>query len=235
MASRRTTFLLLAAVLLGVVAGLEWFLVRLGRADTAPPSAVQGKVHDGGTYLVYVPDRLPVGRKVPLVFALSPGGDAGSMIRVWARVAETHGWLIAASKEFHNGEQWSILTPRVMAELDAVERDYAVDRDRVVFTGLSGGAMGSLGFVYYHPERIRALVLNTGKMEEAFMDARYPQGKLAVFLASPPDFRYQEMKRDRAYLETRGWKTEWIEFAGGHTFAPPAAYDAAAAWLEQHW
>ena len=210
--------------------------MRRGRVETAPPLAqAQGKVRDGGTFLVYVPDRLPPGKKVPLVFALSPGGDAGSMIRVWAATAEKHGWLVAASKEFHNGEQWSIVTPRVMAELDAVERDYAVDRDRVAFTGLSGGAMGSLGIVYYHRDRIRALVLNTGKMEEAFMDGHYPRGKLAVFLASPTDFRYQEMKRDRAYLEAQGWKTEWIEFAGGHTFAPPAAYDAAAAWLDRHW
>lgn len=235
MASRRTKFLLLAAVILGGLAGLELSLARWGRADTAPPAAMHGQLHDGGTYLVYVPDSLPAGRKVPLVFALSPGADAGSMIRVWAPVAERHGWLVAASKEFRNGVAWEILTPQVMAELDAVERAYPVDQGKVVFTGLSGGAMGSLGITYYHPARVAALVLNTGKMEEAFMDAKYPRGKRAVFLASPGDFRYQEMKRDRAFLDARGWTTTWIEFAGGHTFAPEAAYQAAAEWLEKHW
>jgi len=235
MASRRTKLLLLAAVLLGGLAGLELFLVRLGRADTAPPAAVHGQLQDGGTYLVYVPDSLPAGKKVPLVFALSPGADAGSMIRVWAHVAETHGWLVAASKEFRNGVAWKILTPQVMAELDAVERTYAVDRSKVVLTGLSGGAMGSLGITYFYPTRIAALVLNTGKFEESFMVVNYPRGKRAVFLASPGDFRYQEMKRDRAFLDAHGWTTTWIEFAGGHTFAPPVAYDAAAAWVEQHW
>ncbi len=235
MASRRTQLLLLTAVVAGGLALLELYWVRLDQADTAPLASLHGQLRDGGTYLAYVPDSVPAGRKVPLVFALSPGADAGSMIRVWARVAETHGWLVAASKEFRNGVAWEVLTPQVMAELDAVERAYAVDRDRVVFTGLSGGAMGSLGITYYHPGRIRALVLNTGKMEEAFMDARYPRGKLAVFLASPTDFRYGEMKRDRAFLDARGWTTTWVEFAGGHIFAPPVAYQAAADWLEKHW
>ena len=56
----------------------------------------------------------------------------------------------------------------------------------------------------------------------------YPRGKIAVFLASPSDFRYSEMKRDLAFLKSLGWKTEWIEFKGGHKAAPPSAYKEAA-------
>jgi hypothetical protein len=43
------------------------------------------------------------------------------------------------------------------------------------------------------------------------------------------------MKRDRAFLEARGWVAKWIEFPGGHTIAPASAYEEAAAWLEKHW
>ncbi len=223
-------------VLLAVFAGwLGTFVYFQGRADTAPASAMHGHLADLGTCLVYVPDDLPAGKKVPLVFALSPGADAGSMIRTWAAVAEKHHWIVAASKEFRNGVAWGIVMPQVIAELDAVERAYAVDLNQVVFTGLSGGAMGSHAFAGWHPDRVKAIVLNTGMMNAQLMVADYPRGKLAVFLASPTDFRYGEMHRDRKFLESHGWTTGWLEFPGGHTFAPPATYEAAAQWLEQHW
>ncbi|MEO8876586.1 MAG: hypothetical protein ABI461_13430, partial [Polyangiaceae bacterium] len=62
--------------------------------------------------------------------------------------------------------------------------------------------------------------------------ARYPRNKLAVMLASPKDFRYREMHEDRNLLEGLGWKIEWLEFAEGHAYAPPAVYAQAAAWLD---
>jgi hypothetical protein len=61
----------------------------------------------------------------------------------------------------------------------------------------------------------------------------YPKARLAVFLASPTDFRYQEMRHDRQMLERFEWKTEWIEFEGGHKPAPPAAYEQAARWIDE--
>jgi hypothetical protein len=35
----------------------------------------------------------------------------------------------------------------------------------------------------------------------------------------------------RATLESFGWRVDWIEFAGGHAYAPPQVYVEAAAWL----
>jgi len=102
-----------------------------------------------------------------------------------------------------------------------------------MLTGLTGGGMGSHGFAKYLPERVSALVINTGMMADGSQTDDYPQGKLAVFLASPSDFRYQAMQRDQAFLQLRGWKTAWIEFPGGHTLAPEASYQQAADWLEQ--
>lgn len=235
MASRSRKLAATAIILGVIVAWLGAFGYFQGRADTAPASAIHGHLTDRGTCLVYIPDSLPTGKKIPLIFALSPGADAGAMIRTWAHVAETHGWIVAASKEFRNGVAWEIVMPQVMAELDAVERDYPVDLNRVAFTGLSGGAMGSHAVAGLHPDRVRAIVLNTGMMLEEFMVADYPRNKLAVFLASPTDFRYGEMHRDRKFLDAHGWTTTWIEFQGGHRLAPPATYEAAAAWLEQHW
>lgn len=225
----------LAGILAVVVVMAVWVFTRPAPTAAALPATVHGRVADRGTYLVYVPDRMPAGPSYPLVFALSPGADAASMIRTWAGVADAHGWIVAASKEFHNGISFDTLLPKMVAELDAVERAYPIDLNKVVYTGLSGGAMGSHAFAGFYPDRVRAVVLNTGMMQEAFMVPNYPRGKLAVFLASPTDFRYGEMHRDRKFLDAHGWTTTWIEFQGGHTLAPEPTYQAAAAWLEQHW
>ena len=86
----------------------------------------------------------------------------------------------------------------------------------------------------FHPHLVSAVVINTGMMEESFMTADYPSEKLAVFLASPTDFRYKEMQRDRAFLESHRWKTKWIEFPDGHTLAPDNLCEQAAQWLEEN-
>jgi hypothetical protein len=97
--------------------------------------------------------------------------------------------------------------------------------------------MGAHAFAFLSPQLISAVVINTGMMHENYSQGAqkymYPKGKLAVFLASPTDFRYGAMKKDRVFLEELGWKTQWIEFAGGHTFAPQAKYEEAALWLEE--
>jgi poly(3-hydroxybutyrate) depolymerase len=204
-------------------------------ALTGSEMLAAGRIDDHGTYLVYVPESLAQGQKCPLVLALSPGGDAAGALHAWTVVADRHGWLIAASKEFRNGIPFQTVLPQLVAALDSIEHLYPVDLSRVVLTGLSGGAMGSHAFAGFHPDRVRAVVANTGMMEETFMVANYPRDKLAVFLASPTDFRYQEMKRDRQFLDQHGWSTSWFEFTGGHTLAPAETYLAAADWLTKHW
>ncbi|MBI4674187.1 MAG: hypothetical protein HY741_21295 [Chloroflexi bacterium] len=190
---------------------------------------------DDGNYLVYHPDGLERGKRYPLVFALSPTADAMSMLNAWAGVAEKHKWLVAASKTFRNEQRMDTSLQQVSDALRAVEKKYPVNTRRVIFTGLSGGGMGSHGFAKFYPARVTAIVINTGMMAEGSATADYPNGKLAVFLASPTDFRYREMQRDRTFLQTHNWKTYWLEFPGGHTLAPPEVYEQAAVWLEANW
>jgi predicted esterase len=200
--------------------------------QSPPPAALPGNIADHGTHLVYVPDGVSSDRKNRLMFALSPSGDALSMIMKWHKVADKHSWILAASKESRNGLPFDVGLPLIEAELRAVEREYPVDSGKVIFTGLSGGGMASHAFAKFYPHFVSAVVINTGMMEESFMTAEYPERKLAVFLASPTDFRYNEMQRDRAFLVSHQWKTEWIEFSGGHVLAPDNVCEQAAQWLE---
>jgi hypothetical protein len=71
-------------------------------------------------------------------------------------------------------------------------------------------------------------------IHEDYQDGKkyyYPRNKIAMFLASPADFRYNQMESDRSFLGSIGWKTKWIEFEGSHRIAPKAAYETAAEWL----
>ena len=158
-----------------------WFLsIDVGCQTRKKTSSA--KVDDQGTYLIHVPDGLSTNKKVPLVLALSPGGDAASMIRVWARVADRREWIVAASKEFSNEVEYSIVFRQLKSELNGIEKSYPIDTSKIIITGLSGGAMASHAFARFHPDRIRAVVANTGMMEETFMTDDYPRGKWAVFL-----------------------------------------------------
>jgi len=223
------------AILTLAIAALALILFReisgLVRRPDAKPT---GRLVDHGAWLAYLPEGWQPEERRPLVFALSPTGDARWAISAWVSVADRHRWLVAASKEFRNGQEFGPSLKRIEAELDAVERTYAVDAGRVVVTGLSGGGMGSHAFSKFFPDRVSAVVINTGMMHAPFMTGDYPEGKRAVFLASPTDFRYTEMKRDRRFLEEHHWATLWIEFPGGHTMAPASVYEQAAAWLEGH-
>jgi len=200
-------------------------------------------VIDKPEYILYVPSGIdlcaPSGidavQKYPLVIALSPGADAQIMIDTWKRVAEDHKWMIFASKEFRNGVDPTPAFSRIVDILGDLSSRWPIDKSKIIASGVSGGGMGSHYFAFLHPDLIAAVVINTGMMDEQFIGRGdiYPKDKSAVFLASPTDFRYGEMKRDRDFLEKMGWETKWIEFQGGHALAPEPSYQEAAQWLKE--
>ena len=157
------------------------------------------------------------------------------MINAWKPIADQRGWIIAASKQFRNGIEWEVVFDQLNAVLDELLRDYPVDPKRVAMMGLSGGAMASHAYAQVTPGRVRAVIANCGMIEEEWMREQYPHSGLVAFVASPTDFRYGAMQRDRAFLEGIGWTSTWIEFPGGHTLAPTSALDQAASWLEKQW
>jgi predicted peptidase len=196
--------------------------------------AKDAEVIDRPEYILYVASGIDASQKYPLVIALSPGADARIMIDTWKRVAEDRKWMILASKEFRNGVDPTPAFARIVDILGDLSSQWPIDMSKIIASGISGGGMGSHAFAFSYPDLIAAVVINTGMMDEQFVGrGDYPRDKIAVFLASPTDFRYQEMKRDRAFLEDMGWKTNWIEFEGGHALAPQASYQEAARWLEE--
>jgi predicted esterase len=195
------------------------------------------RLADGLSCEVYVPAHDDPTRLHPLVLAFSPNGRGADAVAVWHRAADANGWIVVGSNNFRNGPYVEHDAALRMETITVVEREYRVDPARVYAAGISGGAMQAYDIVGDHPGVFRGVIANTGVMpyhllgNAAFDATTYPRGKVAVMLASPTDFRYRDMQLDRALLEAAGWKVEWIEFEGGHRYAPPAVYERAAAWL----
>jgi len=199
--------------------------------------ANSANVIDKLEYVLYVPSGIEAGNKYPLVISLSPNADAQGMINAWKAISEEYKWIIFASKEFKNGQPlYSSVNNRIIKSVKDLFLKYPIDANRIIASGISGGGQASHGFAFMFPELISAVVVNTCRINGYFLEKgvenNYPRNKAAVFLASPTDFRYKEMKRDRMFLESLGWKTKWIEFQGGHIMAPESCYREAVRWLE---
>ncbi len=191
---------------------------------------------DNGSYIIYLPEGINESAKYPLVVALSPSANAESMLRPWQAVADKYKWIILSSRQHKNGMDFKEIGNIFSNTIRNVILSYPVDERKVVATGFSGGGMSSHYLSMAYPKLIRAVVINTGMISEHYATGKsyyYPKNKLAVFLASPSDFRYQEMRRDNSFLKNNGWQTEWIEFEGGHTIAPESVYLRAAQWLNE--
>jgi predicted esterase len=195
--------------------------------------AGESRTVDSDAYILYIPADIDAQTLRPLVIVFSPSGDSKGVIEFWKDIAEGYKLIVLASKEFHNGMDATPVLERLADGMEAVRAQAPVDSSRIIAAGFSGGGMCSHLFAFSHPALISAVIVNTGMIHEAYIQRPevYPRGKCAVFLASPKDFRYEEMRRDERFLKELGWRTAWIEFEYGHAVAPVSAYESAVQWL----
>jgi predicted esterase len=217
------------------IAPIVFFVFMLCCSGSSSSPGSEAKVISEKRYLLYIPGGIDPSMRYPLILALHPAADAKCMIEAWKAVAEKYRWLILASRESRNGADMYRDSRNLNDLVLEIAEDYPVDRTKIIATGFSGGGQASHFLSMHYPELFRAIVVNTCRIHEAFSSNRgldYPRNKIAVFLASRTDFRYSEMKADRRFLESMGWRTQWIEFQGGHRIAPEKAYLKAAEWLD---
>jgi hypothetical protein len=218
-----------------LLCGCTWNFWQEGNnpSQNAAAPALPGKVVERDRYLLFIPDNPDKLNDSIFIVGFDPAGDANAVISNWRAVANNRGWPVFASKTYKNGNLSLNFSPDVLNDTAGASASLGYARPKFVFTGVSGGGQVSHAFSAYHPDSVWAVVANTGMINRgSFNQSFYPRNKTAVFLASPTDFRYGEMKQDYAFLNSLGWKTKWIEFEGGHAPAPQWAYEDAADWLE---
>lgn len=192
------------------------FAVTLLALLTTLPAPAQERWVETPNFIVWEPSPAPQG--LPLALCFSPGGDARAAAMQWLPLARKHKFVVAGSKQYRNGpDQTPEISSAYRAEL---QRPYQPDAARSFCTGLSGGGQYSYSFLMGHPRDFAGVVTNTCFIRDDQKQSRWPARKVAVLLASPTDFRYAQMQGDKTFLESKGWDVTWLEFKGGHTYAP---------------
>jgi poly(3-hydroxybutyrate) depolymerase len=160
-------------------------LLLLSMTAAAPRSDVDGRVAFGGLtheYHLYIPSSYRAGRPTPLVILLHGGGGDADGIEETTNLratAERHGFLLLRPegfdlrgrdlRTFNAGNCCGPAAARnvdhvgaIAAILDAVERDYSVDRRRVYATGHSNGGMMAYRLAVELSDRINFFVQANG-------------------------------------------------------------------------
>jgi phospholipase/carboxylesterase len=102
-----------------------------------------------GGLSLYVPETYDGGAPAPLIVALHGGSGHGrDFLWAWLREARSRGMLLLSPTA--QDRTWSIMggadvdAPRLRAAVEEVAATYAVDRSRVLLTGMSDGATYAL-------------------------------------------------------------------------------------------
>lgn len=189
---------------------------------------------------VYVPKGLQPGKRCPLIVGLTPDGVGKNEIAVLKQACDRYKSIAIGSNDCKNELDYDQWEPKVVAAINQACKLYPIDPEKIYVSGFSGGGMAAYYFAEDHPEIVKGLIINTGMMPYASDPPKdeplpndFPKAKHAVFLASPTDFRYKAMKKNRELLKKKlGWKVDWIEFQGGQKYAPSEKYVEAVRLVE---
>ena len=163
--------LILVATLAALPAGVAAQRVETGFLDRA--------LDDRGTprhYQVFVPRSYDPARQWPVVLFLHGGGaqgtdgyrptDAGIGIAI--RMNPEPFPAIVVFPQVRPEHQWTGDEAEfALRTLDAAEREFNTDRDRVYLTGLSRGGRGSYYIAYRHASRFAAILVACGRVGPA--------------------------------------------------------------------
>ncbi|TAE78265.1 MAG: hypothetical protein EAZ65_05000 [Verrucomicrobia bacterium] len=110
------------------------------------------KTGDGSTYFVYLPKTLREGRKAPLLHFNGSGGGSAASLKGYLEGAELNGWILAACVESRNSNPIPSNHEHAKRCVEHLVSTLPIDRERVYFTGQSGG--GAMSF--YNAARLDA-------------------------------------------------------------------------------
>jgi polyhydroxybutyrate depolymerase len=150
-------------------------------------------------YYLYVPPGLAADKPAPLVLVFhGGGGTALGMERYLARfsrLADKEGFLVAypegVDKNWNDGRDNPASTPArenindlafVMAMIDDIAREHAVDNKRIYATGISNGGVFSHYLAANHAEKIAAIAPVVGGIADPFYKQFKPVEPVSVLI-----------------------------------------------------
>ncbi|NNL87225.1 MAG: hypothetical protein HKP27_16295 [Myxococcales bacterium] len=148
-----------------------WFeasaLARAEALETEQPGSepvglvAKERCAEHAEYALYVPESYTADRQWPLILCLHGGhGREDEYLWTWMRTAKSHAQFVLSAKSLDL--TWAFGNPEadfgsVLSMLDDVAARYAIDRSRILLTGLSDGGTFTYLLGLRHAERFAAL------------------------------------------------------------------------------
>lgn len=192
-----------------------------------PQGQVVGPIETGNDakYFLYLPNSLKKGRRAPLLFYTHSGGGNKDLIKKISEGAETCGWILAISVESKNANPGGFKQNIGYSErsIEHIIKTLPVDKDRIYFTGNSGGGATSLAN--------SAKIKNMGAMPNVgyIPDGYEPKGKDFFIIGGGHDYnRYTSAHANKEL----GKKAIHRMHPGGHGVSPNWLYIDGMIWFQ---
>ncbi|HEX7185817.1 MAG TPA: dienelactone hydrolase family protein [Thermoanaerobaculia bacterium] len=191
------------------------------------------------TYYIYVPEKSPEAKTVPLLLTFHGSGRNGrSLVEKWTRLADSNGFIVAGL-DSTDTEYWAIPEDgpdTVKVVVDAVRARHPVDETRVYLFGHSAGAVFGMKLALMESEYFAAVAVHAGSFRQPDELAVIEQAKRKIpfkIIVGDQDafFPLQSVNATTEALKSRGFTVD-LEVVKRHDHS---YYDRAKQFNEKAW
>jgi dienelactone hydrolase len=185
------------------------------------------------SYALYLPSQYSADRRWPIIYAFDPFARGKTAVEVYQAAAEKYGYIVAASNNSKNGP----VAPQLeaaQAVWNDTHRRFAIDKDRVYTTGLSGGARVATSFALYCYTCAITGVIAHGAGYPVGMGSKQPANDHFLYygIVGDADLNYPELVLLRKKKDEQGAQFMVKVYPGPHQWAPPEIVEDAVAWMD---
>lgn len=185
------------------------------------------------TYALYLPSQYSPDRAWPVIYAFDPFARGKIAVDLYKDSAEKYGYIVVGSNNSKNGPSALEMAAAQAVWLDT-HRRFAIGKNRVYTTGLSGGARAATSFALYCYTCAVAGVIAHGAGYPVMQNQKPPANDRFVYYVAigDADFNYPEIVALRKKKEEAGAPCKVKVYPGPHQWAPPEIVEDAIEWLE---
>ncbi len=200
--------------------------------DKATPGQVTRvtcKDDSSQSYACYVPSKYTKGKKWPILYCFSPGGNGQSFTTLFKDVCERRGWIVVGSNNAKNGPNAPIIAATKAMWKDTHDR-FSLSDKRCYAAGFSGGSGMAFGMAESYPDHFAGVMPMAVGSSWADRTPELPKYVSVCFIIGSSD-AVSHVEKHAKVLKGKGNKVEIKKFPGGHTLPPKDVAEAAVEWL----
>ena len=185
------------------------------------------------SYALYLPSHYSRDRDWPIIYAFDPFARGKTAVEVYKDAAEKYGYIVVGSNNSKNGPGAAQFAAAQAVWLDT-HRRFAIDKDRVYATGLSGGARVATSFALYCATCNVAGVIAIGAGYPTLQARTQPANDQFLYygIVGDADLNYPELMLLRKKKDQTGAQFKFRVYPGPHQWAPPEIATEAVEWIE---